>query len=194
MDIRNNHEELLWQRSLDGDADAFGLLFDQHRNRVFRHVYRMLQNQADAEDAAAASFLELWRRRTRVRLVDGSVLAWLLATATNVCRNLRRSQARYRRLLNSLPREESCPSAEDVALAELHLNTEITSALNELSIKDAQLFSLVALEGYSPAMAAQSMGISDGAARTRLHRVRAKLQGRLGHNTLSSYLTQEAMI
>jgi RNA polymerase sigma factor (sigma-70 family) len=192
MDVRNNHEELLWRRCLDGDAEAFGLIFDHHRDRVFRHLYRMLQNQADAEDAVAASFLELWRRRGRVRLVDGSVLAWLLATATNVSRNLRRSQARYRRLLSSLPREAHRPSAEEVAIADLPLRSDLASALNELSTKDVQLFSLVALEGYSPAMAAESMGISAGAARTRLHRIRTKLQGKLGHKTLSSYLIQEA--
>ncbi|WP_446723850.1 RNA polymerase sigma factor [Microbacterium sp. CPCC 204701] len=184
-------EEAWWQRGLAGDARAFGFLFDLHRDRVFRHAFRILQNQADAEDAAAVSFLELWRRRWHVRVVDGSVLPWLLVTTTNSCRNLDRSRRRYRRLLESLPHGESHPSAEDILL-DLTPNADVMVALRELTPRDAHLFSLVAMEDYSVSDAARALGISPGAARTRLHRIRATLQRKLGHDTLVSYLTTEA--
>ncbi|WP_396133584.1 RNA polymerase sigma factor [Arthrobacter sp. 1088] len=51
----------------------------------------MVGGRHDAEDATAAAFLELWRRREGVRLVDGSILPWLLVTTTNTARNLQRS-------------------------------------------------------------------------------------------------------
>lgn len=183
-------EQAWWQRGLAGDAEAFGLLFDLHRDRVFRHAYRILQNRADAEDVAAVSFLELWRRRSHVRVVDGSVLPWLLVTTTNACRNLDRSRRRYRRLLESLPHGGSHPSAEDILL-DLTPNADVMVALRELTPRDAHLFSLVAMEDYPVGDAARVLGISPGAARTRLHRIRAALQRKLGHNTLASYLTTE---
>jgi RNA polymerase sigma-70 factor (ECF subfamily) len=181
-----------WQRGLAGDADAFGMIYDLHSDRVFRHAYRILQNQADAEDATAVSFLELWRRRSHVRVVDGSVLPWLLVTATNACRNLDRSRRRYRRLLNELPHGANGPSAESVALEAVTVDTDVAAALRDLSPRDARLLALVALEGYSVTDAAGVLGVSPGAARTRLHRVRATLKRSLGHDTLESYLTQEA--
>jgi RNA polymerase sigma-70 factor (ECF subfamily) len=68
----------LWSRGVDGNGSAFGELFDIHHDRVFRHAYRLVENRHDAEDVTATAFLELWRRRADVRLVDGSVLPWLL--------------------------------------------------------------------------------------------------------------------
>ncbi|WP_449374720.1 RNA polymerase sigma factor [Arthrobacter psychrolactophilus] len=69
----------------------------------------MIPARHEAEDVVATVFLELWRRRVKVRLVDGSILPWLLVTTTNVARNTRRAAFRYRKLLNSLPRAEDAP-------------------------------------------------------------------------------------
>jgi hypothetical protein len=52
-------EGALWCRGRGGDAAAFGLIFDLHRDRVFRHSLRILQNHDDAEDACGVAFLEL---------------------------------------------------------------------------------------------------------------------------------------
>lgn len=185
-------EYALWQRGLAGDADAFALIFDLHRDRVFRHAYRVLRNHADAEDAAAVSFLELWRRRSEVRVVDGSVLPWLLVTTTNACRNLARSRRRYRRLLDALPHGDHHPSAEDMVIDDLTIGADVAAALRGLAPRDAELFALVALEGYPIGDAAAALGITAGAARTRLHRIRTSVQRQLGHRKLDSYLTKEA--
>lgn len=80
-------EAATWRKAVAGDGDAFGLLFDAHQHRVYRHALRMLRDRHDAEDVLAATFLELWRRRDAVRPVDGSVLPWLLVTAGNLSLN-----------------------------------------------------------------------------------------------------------
>lgn len=185
-------EDALWRRALAGDAAAFGLIFDLHRDRIFRHSFRILRNHDDAEDACGVAFLELWRRRAKVREVDGSVLPWLLATTTNVCRNLDRSRRRYQRLMDALPHGEPHPSAEESALPNLVSGSDVSLALSALSASDAELFTLVALEGYSVVDAARALGLSAGAARTRLHRLRGTLKEHLGHTTLTGYLTEEA--
>ena len=81
----------LWSRARTGDGEAFGRVFDAHRERVYRHALRLVDTVHEAEDVTAVAFLELWRRRDHVRLVDGSVLPWLLVTAGNVARNQRRA-------------------------------------------------------------------------------------------------------
>src|SRR6476661_9649347 len=106
-------EDGLWSRSLQGDGGAFGALYDRHRDRVFRHAYRLSGNHHDAEDIMAAAFLELWRRRAKVRIVDGSIVPWLLVTTTNMARNSGRAALRYRRLLDSLPRRQESSSGSD---------------------------------------------------------------------------------
>ncbi|MGB3910709.1 MAG: sigma factor [Pseudolysinimonas sp.] len=73
-----------WARAVDGDGEAFGRIFDRHRDRVLRHGLRLAPTTNDADDLVAITFFEAWRNRERVRVVDGSVLPWLLVTATNV--------------------------------------------------------------------------------------------------------------
>lgn len=83
-----------WRRAIAGEGDAFAAIFDRHRSRVLRHSLRLVPTASDADDIVAITFMEAWRRRRTVRFVDGSVLPWLLVTATNVSHNVRRSSRR----------------------------------------------------------------------------------------------------
>lgn len=171
----------LWQRSLAGDGDAFGALFDRHRDRVFVHAFRLAGNRQDAEDVVASAFLELWRLRDRVRLVDGSVLPWLLATTTNVGLNAARSRRRYQRFLERLPRASQQPDAGDTVIDAVGIDPVVKAAIRSLKRKDAQLLALVALEGYGVEDAAACLRLSPVAARARLHRARRRLRALLGN-------------
>lgn len=175
-------DEMLWRRSVDGDDDAFALLFDRHRERVFGHACRLTQTRHDAEDVTASAFLELWRRRADVRLVNGSVLPWLFVTTTNLGRNAARSTRRYRQFLERLPRPQDEPDTAETALGAhaLGVDARLRAGLRSLRRTDATLFALVALEGYPVAEAAEILQLSPSAARTRLHRARAQLRARFG--------------
>jgi RNA polymerase sigma-70 factor (ECF subfamily) len=173
-------EATAWTAVLANDGDAFVAIFDKHRDRVYRHALRMTANVHDAEDVTAGAFLELWRRRKAVRVVDGSVLPWLLVTTTNLARNLTRRLRRYRTLIAALPRAEVARSAEDVALEEFEIAAKVRDALSGLSPSDAALITLTMFEHYSPAQAAAALDITDGAARTRLHRARTRMAAALG--------------
>lgn len=183
-------EEDLWRRGQVGDSGAFASIFDLHKDRVFRHAYALLHDRDDAEDAAAVTFLELWRRRQKVRVVNGTVLPWLLVTTTNISRNLIRSRSRYARLLRDLPRADPRPDTTD-PVHRVHTDPQVAAALQRLPAKDAQLLVLIALEDLSVADAATVLRTTPGAARTRLHRIRSAMQRELGHSSLASYLTEE---
>jgi len=171
-------EPTAWAAALDNDGDAFGAIFDQHRDRVYRHALRMTANVPDAEDVTAAAFLELWRLRKSVRVVDGSVLPWLLVTTTNVARNLSRGLRRYRTFVAALPHGDDTQSVEDVTLERIEamrIATQVREALRSLTPSDAALITLTTFEHYSSAQGAVALGISEGAARTRLHRARTHM-------------------
>ncbi len=171
-----------WSAALAGSGEGFAGLFDLHRDRVYRHALRLLGNVHDAEDVTAGAFLELWRRRGAVTLVEGSVLPWLLVTTSNLSRNTARGLRRYRTLLRSLPRSEPSSGAGELAeerMAATHEERQLREALRSLSAPDAALITMTAFEGYSPSEAASALGITEGAARTRLHRARAPLTSAL---------------
>ncbi|MDP9983328.1 RNA polymerase sigma-70 factor (ECF subfamily) [Pseudarthrobacter oxydans] len=166
----------LWTRSLNGEGDAFGVLFDRHRDRVFRHAYRLSGNRHDADDIMATSFLELWRRRSRVRLVEGSVLPWLLVTTTNVARNSGRTAFRHRRLLNSLPRDEAVSDPASNQHLDGQIDGDAARALGTLNAVDLQLVSLVVFEEYTIAAAAAVLNLTPAAAKSRMHRARQRMK------------------
>lgn len=176
-------EQSSWTAALRGESAGFAEVFERHRDRVYCSALRLSGNVHDAEDVTAGAFLELWRRRKSVRIVDGSVLPWLLITTTNLARNLSRSLRRYRALIDSLPRSDSTRSAGEVALERVEVTAlaeQAGKALASLAKSDAALITLTAVEHYSPAQAAAALGISEGAARTRLHRARTRMAAALG--------------
>lgn len=172
-----SEDDGVWARSLKGEGEAFGELFDRHRDRVFRHAYRLSGARHDAEDIMSTAFLELWRCRGRVRLVEGSILPWLLVTTTNIARNSGRAAVRYRELLSSLPRSEDAYDATaEASFMDDAADRNVALALGTLKATDLQLVSLVVFEEYSIAAAAAVLNLTSGAAKTRMHRARQRMK------------------
>ncbi len=53
-------------RVRDGDADAFGELFDSFASHVYNHAFRLIGDRAAAEDVLSLTFLEAWRNREQI--------------------------------------------------------------------------------------------------------------------------------
>jgi RNA polymerase sigma factor (sigma-70 family) len=179
----NESESSAWASARRGDGEAFASIFDRHSDRIYRHARRLTHNHSDAEDVVAAAFLELWRRRSGVRVVGGSVLPWMLVTTTNLARNRARGLRRYRSMLTKLPRSSLTPGADQSAAEKMHSDEvviRVQRALRNLKPKDAALVALTMYEGYTPAQAAETLGITPGNARTRLHRARNHMAQELG--------------
>jgi RNA polymerase sigma-70 factor (ECF subfamily) len=173
-----NDEARLWALARGGDALAFAAVFDLHRDRVFRQAVRLLESWPDAEDVSASAFLELFRRRDDVRIVNGSVLPWLLVTTANLARNATRARRRYRDFLARLPRDGREPGSADAGLSvvDLDLDPRLHRALRQLSEEDVALLTLVALDDFTIADAAEVLGLSPAGAKTRLHRARQRIR------------------
>lgn len=170
----------LWRRANDGDGRAFAEIFDRHRDRVHRSALRTIANPSEAEDAVAAAFLELWRLRARVRLVDDSLLPWLLATAHNVARNQARSRRRYRAFLARIPLDDDVRSAEELTVDQFESFERAQQAarvLARLPRADAELLTLVGVEELSIADVATLLGITTDAVKQRISRARRRARG-----------------
>jgi RNA polymerase sigma factor (sigma-70 family) len=163
-------DEAEWSNVLLGDGEAFGRIFDRHRARVFRHSYRLVSITADADDLVSITFLEAWRRRHDIRFIDGSMLPWLLVTATNASHNLSRSTHRYRQLLAQLPPDtHGHNSSLDLEAGDAH------EALRSLSAADQRVITLCVLEGFSERDAAEALGIPAGTVKSRLFRAKTRM-------------------
>jgi RNA polymerase sigma factor (sigma-70 family) len=178
-------DESEWAKALLGDGEAFGVVFDRHRARVFRHSYRLVASSADADDLVSIVFLEAWRRRRSLRFVDGSVLPWLLVTATNSARNLLRNSRRYRQVLSGLPYKVR-PETELLDSG----GGDAETSMQELSLSHQRVLVLCVLEGFSERDTAQALGVPIGTVKSRLSRAKDQLAQRVNASRARSLTTE----
>lgn len=76
-------DEALMARVKDGDADAFGQLYNRHAERAFRIARAICRDRSRAEDAVQEGFLALWRGRAGYRPDAGSFQAWAMRVVKN---------------------------------------------------------------------------------------------------------------
>lgn len=157
---------------LRDQPELIGTLYERHAGAVFRFLARRAGPTA-AEDLLSEVFVAAIRARTRVVAHDsGSALPWLYGIALNVVRHHLRSA-----------RSQAAPSPAgpdlgmdwDEVAARLDARAQrdqLHCALSALSPVDRDLLLLVAWEDLTPAEAADVLGISKVAARSRLHRAR----------------------
>ena len=177
----------LWERVVDGDADAFGLLFERHGRAVYNFAFRRTANWATAEDAASEVFLVAWRRRREVVFSSesGSALPWLLGVATNYLRNDRRRLARASAGLARLDAGETQPdfSGELVGrLADEAQMAEVLRVVDSLPEHERDVLALCAWSGLDYGDAALALEVPVGTVRSRLSRARAHLRELLDSN------------
>src|SRR3954454_19000278 len=136
----------LWARSRTGDADAFGELFERHATLIFNYCFRRIGNRATAEDMLQVVFLEAWRRRDK-ELAPDKVLPWLYGVATNVLRNRRRAERRFRAALARVPVVRPEPDFSEETSERLDDERRMARALDllgQLSARDQDVFTLCA--------------------------------------------------
>ncbi|MFJ2544070.1 RNA polymerase sigma factor [Microbacterium sp. NPDC087589] len=178
---RSTDGELLFRLSR-GDEPAYRLLHDRHQAPVFRMSLVLMQSTWDAEEVAATAFFELWRKRDKVRVVDGSVLPWLLATTSFAAKNSQRSRRRYQRLLHRIPHDNHVPDhADEVAQAmdSLKISQSVRDALLQLNNREASVVILCVIQEMPLADAAVVLGVPEGTVKSRLSRVKTRLRGAL---------------
>jgi RNA polymerase sigma-70 factor (ECF subfamily) len=173
----------MWAAARRGDATAFGTVFDEHRDRVFGQALRLMRSSHDAEDVTALVFLEAWRRRDSVRVVDGSIVAWLLVTTNNVVRNMARNRRRYRAALERIENETALVAPDgtievDERLDRADRDELVRGAFAELSVADQDVITLCVLEEFSTAQAAATLGVPEGTVKSRLSRAKRRLASR----------------
>jgi RNA polymerase sigma-70 factor (ECF subfamily) len=167
-----------------GDPDAFGTLFQRHRDRLWAVAIRTLGDPEEAADALQDAMIAAFRRADSFR-GDSAVTTWLHRIVVNAALDrMRRRAARPTAsaqdelALDALATgggQLSDPSgSSDTAI-------DVRAALRQLAPEQQAALVLVDMLGYSIADAAQVLGVSEGTVKSRAARGRARLLPRLAH-------------
>ncbi|WP_404285965.1 RNA polymerase sigma factor [Glutamicibacter arilaitensis] len=196
-------DSALLEAARGGHGESFAVLFERHKARVFRHVVHVVRNPDTADEITAMVFYEAWRRNRSIRIVDGSIIAWLLITANYTIKNVSRQQRRHAVFLAHLPEPELAGDiAQDVVDAD-YLEGEKTMvqvAFELLKPVHRNVLTLCVLEDISVKDAATALRVSEGTIKSRLSRAKQNLRKHYGsvadstvqerHSTLSERRAQ----
>jgi RNA polymerase sigma-70 factor (ECF subfamily) len=165
-----------------GDRDAFQLLFETYKDKVFSlAVYTVGGDRAVADDVTQQIFLKLFTAIRQFR-GDSEFTTWLYRLVVNACIDERRRRKRW------LPWGETeamkSPGErkpQEKHFARLEIAEAVQAAIAELKPKFRLPILLKYIEGLSYEEIAGVMGCSKGTVASRLNRGHGQLAKRLSH-------------
>ncbi|MFD5413757.1 RNA polymerase sigma factor [Streptomyces nojiriensis] len=153
-----------------GDLDAVTALVSGSHPNVRRFAYSLCASPEDAEDAAQEALIILYRRIGMLR-ASGALASWMFRIVRNECLRRARLVPRERA---PLP-DSAVMSAEDEVLEHLEA-ARVARAIAALPADQRRVLIMRDIQGYSGRMAADALGLSPAAMKSRLHRARAALR------------------
>ena len=168
-------DALLIQKAISRDADAFGRLYDMYVDRVYRHLYYRVGNEADAEDLTQQVFLKAWQAIDRYKKTASPFLAWLMTISHNLVVDFYRTRKDKAYLDVELVADDSAAGPEQAAEARFE-QQQLRRAILQLPGDQQQVIMMRFVEGFSYAEVASLLGKSEGAIRVILHRALVKLR------------------
>ena len=171
-------------RAKQGDAQAFQVLYEKHKRRVYSLCLRMTANTAEAEDLAQEAFLQLYRKISTFR-GESAFSTWLHRLAVNVVlMHLRKKSLPVVSLEETTqspdddsPRKDF--GADDIALSGSIDRLQLQRAVNDLPPGYRTIFVLHDVEGYEHNEIATLLDCSIGNSKSQLHKARLKLRDAL---------------
>ncbi|MEU5825783.1 MULTISPECIES: ECF subfamily RNA polymerase sigma factor, BldN family [Streptomyces] len=161
----------LVERAQAGEADAFGRLYDQYSDTVYRYIYYRVGSKATAEDLTSETFLRALRRISTFTWQGRDFGAWLVTIARNLVADHFKS-SRFRLEVTTgemLDANEVARSPEDSVLESLS-NAALLEAVRRLNPQQQECVTLRFLQGLSVAETARVMGKNEGAIKTLQYR------------------------
>lgn len=182
--MAQDQEQVLIQRALGGDAEAFGELVVLYQQPIFNLAYRMLGDPQEAEDAAQEAFIRAYMNLQKSYDKERSFKTWIFSIASNHCIDrLRKRRLTWVSVDEPLPPHPSLMSGEED-------DPEKTLLLQERSMLIQRM-----LKGLSPdyraavimrywydlsyAEIAEALETTESAIKSRLFRARQQLADQL---------------
>ncbi|MBI4336925.1 MAG: sigma-70 family RNA polymerase sigma factor [Chloroflexi bacterium] len=177
-------EQDLITQSKDGGLDAFNQLVLQYQGLVYNLSFRMLGDQATAQDLTQEVFISAFRHLDSFH--GGNFRAWLLRIAANACRDyLRSAHVRHNVSLEAMTND---PASDPVSMLpsksaspeEYVLRRELAAVLQKglrtLPKEQRLALVLVDVQGFSYEDAAVALGVPVGTVKSRLSRARSAMR------------------
>ncbi len=179
-------ESALIQDARHGNLEAFNRLVLAYQDQAYNLAYRLLGDDAAAQDATQTAFINAYQAIRTFR--GGSFRAWILRILTNACYDeLRRQKRKPTEVLNPIDSESSEELEDPVWLSDdsqspedrvemQELENAIQNCLGGLPEEFRTVIVLVDVQGMDYQEASRVVNTPLGTVRSRLARARQRVQ------------------
>ena len=164
-----------------GDQQAFEALVRATYADSYTLAYRLTGDEEDARDVVQESYLRAYRGLKRFR-GDAQFTTWLYRITANCASTHlgRRAKHRHDELVDDAPLPDTSPDIDPAARTEARATRDrLTTALRGLPPRLRAVVVLRDVYDLPHEAIAAELGISESAAKVRLHRARKKLRENL---------------
>lgn len=163
-------------------AEAAERLIREHKDAVYRQLYRMCGNREDAEDVLVESLVKAYRALESLD-DEESFRAWLVQIARRTCGRLKKHERLHPVLalasLEASGWEASAEESLEEKVLEGQLKECILRAFDTLPELYAAVYRARDLDGLSAEETSENLGITVAAVKSRLHRARQMIRERV---------------
>ncbi len=179
IDLTN--EELIL-RVQEGESQAYDILVNRFKNKLYTYLFRLLGNETLAEEYAQETFVKAYINAEKYRTV-ARFSTWLYTIATNLVRNRVRNIKRRPTTVSLWSVDQNGEDGKwidlkdesqrpDHDMEQRNLNKLIQIAIEKIPAKYRQAFVLREINGLSYEEIAATTGLKLGTVRSRINRGR----------------------
>jgi RNA polymerase sigma-70 factor (ECF subfamily) len=162
---------------IGGDAHAFGVLVDRHKNFVFTLSLKMLQNREEAEEVSQDAFIKVYKSLHKFNS-ESKFSTWLYKIVYNTCLDRLRIKKRTTSSvsIDDFAQQEVTTLMNILDTIEEHERKQLVqNCLNLLPPEDNFLLTLYYFEENSLREISKIMGVNENNLKIKLFRSRKKL-------------------
>lgn len=161
---------------LNGNTEQYEYFLDRYGQQVFVLVDRIVSCQEDAEELTQDVFLKAFQQLSSFK-AESSFSTWIYRIATNIAISaVRKKRNDVLRLDDSVFANLSDTQVDEALEDESEEQMErLQQAMNQLEADERALITLYYLEEKPLAEVAFILGMTEGNAKVKLHRIRKKL-------------------
>ncbi|MFQ5616060.1 MAG: sigma-70 family RNA polymerase sigma factor [Anaerolineales bacterium] len=179
----NGHEipdKVILKKAVQGDEDAFGVLYQRYVGRIYNYIYYRTGNQYDAEDLTARVFLRAMRHIQNYQDRGVPFSAWLYRIAHNLVANWHRDNSRRQEIaLDDIQLTQHAREHPEAALLHNEEREALLRVIRQLPPERQQLLILKFVEHLSNAEIGRVMGRTEGAIKSLYHRTLLSLRDQM---------------
>ena len=163
-------QQLLVEKVLRGDTNAFGAIVDQYNTLMMRTALMIIGDRDIAADAVQDALIQAWQHLSGLREA-GALRPWLMRIVVNQCISYKRKAARTAAFVRQSLADQSTQLAAEIAddyQGRLERDWDLAENVKELPPKQQAVIMLHYYQGMTLPSMAEVLHISENTLKKRI--------------------------